>query len=187
MRAFIALPIDGQVRERLAETQSRIRAAAEALGLRLKWVSPEQLHVNLKFLGDIDPERAGLLSEAVRRCALAEAPISTRLGTLAAFGPPRRAKVLVVGVSDPEGRIGRLARALEQAAEGLGVAAERRPFVPHVTLGRLREPSDVTGLLAKRFPTEQAVVLGRIDLYESTLTPQGARHTLVASEELRAR
>jgi len=184
MRAFIALPLAGEARERLAGTESRIRRYAEALGLRVKWTSPEQLHVNLKFLGDIDTEQARLLSDAMRRCALAELPIPASLEALSVFGPSRRAKVLVVGVSDPEGRIGRLAAALERAAEPLGVPAERRPFVPHVTLGRFREPSDATGLLAKPFGTEDAVVFDRIHLYESTLTPQGARHTLLAGEEL---
>jgi 2'-5' RNA ligase len=180
MRAFIALPVPAPTRAGLAESQRRLRGAAEALGLRVKWVRPEQLHVCLKFLGDIDAEAARVLGEAVVSRARQEAPVVASLTRLTAFGPPRRARVLAIGVDDPAGHIAELAAHFARAAEPLGIAPERRPFVPHVTFGRLRAPSDATRLLGESFETEQPVVFDQLVLYESTLTPAGPEHRLLA-------
>jgi 2'-5' RNA ligase len=110
-------------------------------------------------------------------------PLTARFTTLGAFSSPKRARVVVAELADPEGRIAALARAVALEAEKLGVPLEARAFRPHVTLARLKRPSDVREWLAHATLEPLRVVFDEFCLYQSLLDPAGGRYSVLARAE----
>lgn len=183
-RAFVALPLPGDALDAVLSLQDRLERRARSLKSSPRWLRREQMHVTLKFLGQI--ERAGVSLLAGALDAAAEcAPIDSALGDLDAFPSPRRARVIVAGFADPVGRLGDLAAKIDEAAEALDVESERRPFRAHVTLARLKPPGNVQRCLEGVEPEPTAVRFDRLCLYESELTPGGARYTVLHEARFR--
>jgi 2'-5' RNA ligase len=177
MRAFFAIDLPERERRLLAAAQERMRKAVRGVGP--KWVEPSQLHVTLKFLGDID---RGVESELVGMATASAAeipPLATRLETITTFGPPRRARVIVATLADPEGLFAALAARLEQAAVRVGVPAEGRQFVPHVTVARIQRPHDPSVYLAQAGLAPSEFVCHELTLYQSELRPAGPSYTVL--------
>ena len=178
MRAFLALEISPATRTALGEVIRRLRPHT----LRVKWVDPPQVHLTLVFFGDLPPEKLeGVKAAAARACA-ASAPFDFRVLGLGSFGQGGRMRVLWCGLDEPTGALAALHGALQAALEPLGFEPERRPFSPHLTLGRLREPSREEPL--RRALEEMAGFEAGMDraesliLFESTLTPRGPVYTV---------
>ena len=177
-RAFVAIPLPDAVRGRLGSIQDRLRPAQADV----KWVKPDQLHVTLKFLGELSDAARASLEGGLRAAAAAAAPLDLAvrgLGTFPASGAPR---VVWAGVAEATpGRLAALAAAVEAAAAAVGFPAENRPFAAHVTLGRGKSPRNARALrpLLERRPEPEAGSF-RADafvLYRSDLSPQGPTYT----------
>lgn len=176
MRAFLAVEIPSEVREAVGDVIRHL--SRETLGV--KWVRPEQLHLTLEFFADLAPECLPALEEAVSPAAAAFAPAPLRVRGLGAFRSGGRIRVLWAGIEDPGGRLSAFAGELRGALAARGVRGDDKPFRPHLTLGRLREPTRNPAL-------ERALSAGgdfqagpfvppRLTLFESTLTPEGPIH-----------
>lgn len=169
VRAFLALAFDEPMRARLAEALERLRR--EVAGVR--WLSPEAIHLTLRFLGPSTPEALDRLSPGVERAARACPPCAAGIegaGFFPPHGPPR---VIWAGLALPPSVI-ELQAECERAAVAAGFESEDRPFRPHLTLGRWRErvrrpPAPALDLGTTR--------LGPVILFKSDLRPQGAVHT----------
>jgi 2'-5' RNA ligase len=174
IRAFVALGLPIAVKDALAAAQAAMRRRAERGRLHPRFIQPTALHVTLKFVGWIDPDKVGQLSEALD--VASDPPIETRLLRLVAFGSARRARIVAAELDDPQGRIAGLAEHFEARAEELGIARETRPFRPHVTLIRIKRPGDVGDWLeaAELAPVEAA--LDEVVLYQSILHPTGSEY-----------
>lgn len=170
MRAFFALALPAEVRAELAALRTDVGKA--------RWVAPAQLHVTLRFLGEIDePTERRLIDEVESR----RAPWPTlRLVVrgVGVFGAPRKPRVLWAAL-DPVEPLRRIAEDLEQAVRAVGLPPEDRPFTAHVTLARLTrpDPARVAELVRARatFAT-QPFDARALTLYSSTLTATGAVH-----------
>lgn len=145
-----------------------------------RWTPASNQHVTLKFLGATPAEEVDAVS---RVCALVAAgcqPASVRLTGFGAFPSARRARVLWIGIEDPDGILQRLAIALDRDLEPLGFAAEERPYRPHLTLARLKSPARVADLLtAAPAPGLQPFAIDHVSLYRSRLSPRGAQYELL--------
>lgn len=166
IRAFVALRIDPELRDRISETTRRLKQ--EVTGVR--WVGTDNLHLTLRFLGQSSPpalEALGVtLGSAAAACPPCKAPVSG-LGMFPERGSPR---VLWLGLALPEAVL-RLQEACEAAAVAAGFEPERRPFRSHLTLGRFREKAPRPVL------PSQDLGLARLDtlvLFKSTLQRAGA-------------
>ncbi|HEX8097339.1 MAG TPA: RNA 2',3'-cyclic phosphodiesterase, partial [Pyrinomonadaceae bacterium] len=140
----MALP--KEVRARAAGHIARLRAAVP--DVRASWDRAEKLHVTLKFLGEVEAQRAERLSSAAARAARASGPFQLTIegtGTFPPHGPP---KVLWVGVGDNSGGLARLQQRLEDECSKEGFTREQRAFHPHLTLARLRRPQGARRLAA---------------------------------------
>jgi 2'-5' RNA ligase len=126
VRLFAAAELPGEVRAALAGWGAAVGDP------RLRPVGEDSLHVTLVFLGEQPDDAAARLGAAVVACA--EGPVRAGLGD-PVWLSPGRPHVLAVGLTDPDGALGAL-RA--RAVAALGVADERRPFLPHVTVARVR-------------------------------------------------
>jgi RNA 2',3'-cyclic 3'-phosphodiesterase len=184
MRLFVAINFTSKDRQRMGRAARRMRDAE----LPVRWVEPDQIHMTLKFLGEVRPERVEAVKLAVARVAAKTQSFTLRLGGSGAFPTTRRPKVIWLGVdASPELRC--LKHDLEWELAPLGFAREVRAFHPHVTLGRARLDAragdfrgfeDVVG--ATDFKAE--ITVRSVDLMKSTLSAKGARYEKVLSAKL---
>lgn len=187
-RLFAAVPLPGPLRRELFAASGAIaRLLPDSVFRR---VPPDNLHLTLRFFGPeegpVDRGRiAARLRERLETCC--PGPLSLKAAEVSAFGSLRRARIVWVGLVEdgvPEGEPGRLLplqREVETVARDLGLAPETRPFVPHVTLGRLRVPSRLAAgdLSAARSPAPNAAwsapfTVREFGLFASFLGPGGA-------------
>lgn len=179
-RAFVAIHLDDASRAALRDEIEHLRRAAP----HVAWVAAENLHVTLKFLGNVEPGLlrgiSGSLEEAVREAS----PFDLEIRGLGAFPSPSRPRVVWAGLAAGRELMAALAERVERALEPLGFPGEDRPFSPHVTLGRVREPRK-DPRLARLIEAGDALEFGvvRVDsvwLMRSDLSPRGARYSEIA-------
>lgn len=190
MRLFVAAWPDEELRAELAGRLAALRHAvpwqAEA---SVRWVLPENLHVTLHFLGDVDPGRAPELVERLGR-ALRDAPdFPVRLAAFGAFPPRGSPRVIWVGMDTGAAELEALASRTESVlVDGGFLEPSERPFRAHVTLGRSKGPRGLERLLprlAEPSPLGGAHRLTEVRLVESRLDPRGAKYVPVARFPLR--
>lgn len=186
MRAFVAVQIAPSVRNKLLELQGELRAA----DADVKWVEEGNVHLTLKFLGWVADETVeklkGLLAAETPRWP-ALALHYAGLGTFPERGTPR---VVWAGCAGDVETLGKLAGAIEAAAEAVGVPREDRPFSPHLTIGRVKSPRNARRLVEivekhRQTPLGQDEVR-EVVLFESKLRPSGPIYEVRATFPLRA-
>ncbi len=189
IRAFIAVDISPQLQQALADL---IRDLQQRMGnFPLKWVPPENIHLTLKFLGDISVRNLRLIQEMLAREAALYPPFEFSAGTLGAFPNTRHPRVIWVGVQAPQ-VLYNLQESIERVMARLGYPPDTRPFHPHLTLARMSrtaraEDIRALGLMLRK---EQVGYLGstrvnEVHLYQSDLRPTGAVYTRLFSARLR--
>ncbi|GMV04738.1 MAG: RNA 2',3'-cyclic phosphodiesterase [Gemmatimonadota bacterium] len=184
MRAFIALNLPKKERQRVHRAARLLREE----DMPVRWVDPDNLHVTLKFLGEVRPERVGAVEETLARVAQGTPPFPLALAGFGAFPTIRRPRVIWLGVdATPELRC--LKQDLEWALADCGFEAETRAFHPHLTLGRA-DPRDGAGafrgldevVAGLEFHAE--VRMHSVDLMRSHLSRAGARYSVVTNARL---
>lgn len=184
MRAFVALNLPDDVRDALWAAVAPLRE----LGLPVKWVRGDGIHVTLKFLGDVADEREGELAAALRRAAQGARTLPLALGGFGVFPDYRRPRVVWAGIA-PEPGLEVLQHRVEQEFAPLGFPTEARAFRPHVTLGRAARDAragDFAGLEAAlgRLQFATTALVTALDLMQSTLQSTGAVYKVRHSERL---
>ncbi|MBI2422398.1 MAG: RNA 2',3'-cyclic phosphodiesterase [Candidatus Hydrogenedentes bacterium] len=185
MRAFLAIELPAPVREALWRAAAPLRAS----GVAARWVTADALHLTLRFFGELEAGQAAMLLAELRGAYAGQAPLRLRLEGWGVFPSLRRPSVVWAGVACEEGDLIALQRLAEASALRVGLAPESKPFHPHVTLGRIRNPScaaELPALLAAlTAPETDAFEAGHVSLLQSTLTPGGAIHAPLAEIELK--
>lgn len=164
----------------MAEALARARPALPARsGGGPRWAVRDQWHLTLEFLGAVR-ELAPVVT-ALAGAAGAEPRFGFRLGAAGAFPRPRRARVIWIGAGEGAGPLARLASAVETALTPVGYAAGARPFRPHLTVARLRDPADVRAALDAIGPgaVGPAWTVEELVLFESRLSPRGATYSVL--------
>ncbi len=176
VRAFFAVELPEAVRVEAARVAAALR---DEVGEGVRLTPAENLHLTLKFLGDL-PQHAlpKLLARAAARLA-PERPFEVTLAGLGAFPNARAARVLWVGAAQGAAPLAKLARKLEAAGKGVGAQRERRPFHAHLTLARLREPRRVP-IERLPAPDSSGFSVEEVVLYESRLSSSGASYSPLA-------
>lgn len=161
--------------------QDRLKATGADVG----WVRPENLHLTLKFLGQVEEDRLDAIGKAVAQAAAGCGPVHLVFQCLGAFPRPREARVVWMGLSHGAETLAALQARIEAGLESLGFAREARPFTAHLTLGRVRGPAHreqlaraLTGATAEALGE---MVLDRIELMKSDLSASGARYSILQS------
>lgn len=182
MRLFIAVRVPFS--HSLGELVSELRACPG----RVKWVEEENFHLTLRFLGEVPEALVEAvdrgLEEAVRGFPATEAVLKG----VGAFPSLRRPRVIWVGM-EPVEPLKELQRRVESSMQGLGFEREKKPFQPHVTLGRVKRLEGDSRCFEEVSSRWEGRVLGevpveRIHLIESTLTPRGPRYTVLRTYKL---
>lgn len=134
IRAFVALSLTPDTRRRLVGAQDQLGDEQR----RIKWVSYENLHLTMKFLGEVSPEVLKSVSDAVRTAATLSPVASFTVRGLGVFPPRGTPRVIWAGVEERIPTLLDLQEKLEDGLGALGIAREKKRFSPHVTLGRVR-------------------------------------------------
>lgn len=134
-RTFVAVLIDEHIRESISRVQNEVKKLAPDV----KWVAPENLHVTLKFLGDVQEDALPEVFSAVEKAAGSVRSFELAMSGLGAFPNPQRARVVWVGAEKGREELIELAAAVEAELVSTGFAREEKPFKAHVTIGRIRD------------------------------------------------
>jgi 2'-5' RNA ligase len=145
-----------------------------------RWIPSENQHVTLKFLGSTEEGLVADVAGACRELAASYAPSPLGLDGLGVFPSRKRARVLWLGVGDPDRLLASLAAGLDERLGPLGFARETRTFSAHLTVARFRTPQSV-GQLPDLPPAPPAFSLAGFELWRSHLSPGGARYERLAS------
>jgi RNA 2',3'-cyclic 3'-phosphodiesterase len=188
LRAFIAVEIPAEIQQKIDRETSHFRRGIDPL---VRWVSTGNMHLTLKFLGDVAPSAVEFLVHMLRNEAENIPCFSMQLTTLGSFPNIRQPRVIYIGIQAPAELVA-LQRAVESAARRLGYDGEERPFSAHLTLGRVRQ--NVTAVdrqkIRHAIESTQVDLLGtaRVDsvhLYKSELKPGGSVYSRLYSAPLR--
>jgi 2'-5' RNA ligase len=185
IRAFVALPAPEPLCQALGAAQSSLLERAAGARQRPRAARPDQLHLTLKFLGDVAPGQVAYLESAVANAA-SQTAVNVRLTGLAGFPAPHKARVLVAELDDSGGGLAALAAEAERAAISVGVPAETRAFRPHITIARLRQPANASYWLEAPVPECAPCQFDRIVLYRSILKPSGPEYVVLTEARLGA-
>lgn len=187
IRAFIAVDIPPAIQRNIQQVADRLR---QPIGDAVRWVPASNIHLTLKFLGDISPSSVDMLAQMLRAEADSCLAFDFTVGGLGSFPNSKRARVLWVGVQAPAG-LEALQRGIESACARLGYESDPRPFSPHLTLGRVRDHIAASDQQKIQKTLEEAKIdsLGtaRVDsvhLYKSDLKPGGSVYTKLFSAPL---
>lgn len=185
IRTFIAVELSAEVKAVLVRAQETLKRAPS--GRLVRWVSPDGIHLTLKFLGDVSPSRVDEISHVLTQTCRPFKPFELSLSHTGFFPDAHRLRVVWVGMSGAVEQLGGLQRSVEDGLSSLGFPPEGRGFQPHLTLGRVRDlaRSAEREELAKRVLAaqvdEQARMLVReVHLIRSDLRPSGAVYTTLA-------
>lgn len=168
MRLFIAIELPVELKRALGKLKSDLPGA--------RWVSAEQIHLTLAFLGEVEEANVERLRAELARIHLP--PFTLTLTGTGCFPHRQRPRVLWVGLA-PQPRLTELAAAVQAAILACGLPVEDRPFSAHITLARLKFPAaqEVGIFLAQPLPTPlPTLAVHDFILFESRLTPHGAEH-----------
>ena len=189
LRVFIAIELPIQLQDALEKQITRLR---QSLGDDLvRWIPPQNMHLTLKFLGNIAVSHVEFLKQLLTQTADSHSQFDLQIGGLGSFPNSKRARILWAGIHAPTG-LASLQKSLETGTTRLGYEKEERPFSPHLTLGRVRQSIDPAGQQKIRtiLDTIQLGNIGsaRVDsihLYNSEPQTSGSVYTKLFSAPLK--
>ena len=187
VRCFVAVDVPPGVRDELVAVQMALRRRLRRADVR--WATPDQLHLTLKFLGTVPDDRVAAISAALDEVVTGAAPLALTAAGLGAFPSLGSARVLWAGITAGSADAAALAAGVDRATASLGFPPEARPFRCHLTLGRVRSPGGGRGVgdavRAIGSPVFGSWIASELVLYESRLRPTGALHVPVSRHALR--
>lgn len=188
LRAFIAVEIPLEIREAVCRATVPLQ---KGVGSIVRWVPMENMHLTLKFLGDVSPANVEILSQMLHAEAQLFHCFDLRLSGLGSFPNLKRPRVIYIGIQAPT-TLEALQRGIESSSHRLGYESEERGFSPHLTIGRVKQNVTATEQQTIRRALEETRIdsLGtaRVDsvhLYKSDLKPAGSVYTRLYSASLK--
>jgi 2'-5' RNA ligase len=179
MRLFVALSIPAEVREKIASLIWNLRRT----DAKPRWVPAGNLHVTLKFIGEVRPEKVPAIGEALATIRAAQ-PLTLAFRGVGFFPSVRRPTVAWIGIEAPPA-LANLAAEVNRSLAPLGLPPEGKPFVPHLTIARFKRnrlSSDLQAAIEKRQNQDfGAFTTAEIHLIESRLKSSGAEYTTLRS------
>ena len=184
-RMFCAFELPENLRTRIQEHAKRVREAAPDVAA--SWSRPENIHLTLKFFGNVDPARVLVISAAAERVVKEFPPLQIAVGQTGVFPRPSRPQVLWIGVGDQSGALQKLQQRLDDEFALEGFSKEDRPYRPHLTIARIRRPQKVNRLADVHLGLEFSNVtlsLSELILFRSELSPKGSKYTAISRHRL---
>jgi 2'-5' RNA ligase len=180
VRNFIAIELPDEVKEALRAALALIKPTLEDSAIR--WVPSENIHLTLKFLGEISADQKAAIQLALDRSCKGREKIPILLSGFGCFPNPYKPRILWIGLQDPSGGLRELQESVEDECAALGFERERRQFKPHLTLARIKGPINLTASIEALISSTEwdeiaAFSVDRVALMKSDLLPAGAQYT----------
>jgi len=177
IRAFLAIDLPASLRPGLGRVQEELKKSAADV----RWVPVGNIHLTLKFFGQLPEGEVEPLTQAAKEVAAAQAPFKLQITGAGAFPSLNNPRVVWVGIGGEVLSLAEFYRRLETALAALGHLPEGRPFHPHLTLGRVRSPGGRERLtkILKGLPVPDwpPFKVNELILFRSNLSPQGSTYT----------
>jgi len=185
-RVFCAVEVPEPVRQLVLRHIAHLREVVP--DAKASWGRDANLHLTLKFLGEIPQSSVPHISTAASRAVVGLAPFSIRLEQTGTFPKQGQPRVLWIRINDFSGKLGELHARLEDECVNLGFAKDDRPFHPHLTLARLRQPWQARTLAATHReldfePTQ--IPVPELLVIRSELSNEGSKYTVISRHPLR--
>ncbi len=177
VRVFFAIDLPQEAKQQVDDYMSLLKKEIKSHAIR--WSRPENLHITLQFLAEVQSTDLNLLLEKVKLAVQGFGEkLNFELGALRVFPDPYRPRVIVLDVT-PQAALTHLSEAIGQGIRECHYQTEDRPFRAHLTLGRIKQPK---GLNLGFLHDTPAINLGMITLHEVTLfrsepQPDGSRYS----------
>jgi len=186
IRAFLAIEPPENVLQKISVLQDKLKSEISG---RLSWTRPQGQHLTLKFFGDISKEDINNISTAVQKRVVAETKLNLKVEKLGVFPDARRPRVLWCGVTGDVEKLIALQKKLDSDFAALGFPAEDRSFKAHLTLARIKDSRDMTGM-SEALKKHNEFIAGdliadKLFLFQSNLSPQGTVYTKLAEFAMR--
>ena len=180
LRSFIAIELSETLKNELTGLQLKLKKC----GADVRWIKPENIHLTLKFLGDIEEQIVENIVKTIKGTCKEFKPFSIDIKGTGLFPNPRSPRVLWVGVNGSEDVI-RFQGEIKDRMSALGFKREKRRFIPHLTLGRFKSPQGKGPLLEKiellKSSSFGIINVLTISLMQSELSPAGAQYRRLAN------
>ena len=173
VRAFLAIALKQEIKNRLADLQSELRAKVD----NVRWSNPENLHLTLHFFGDTSQENLEKIKASMLSVKRNLRPFKVSIRGLGGFPGLQRSRVVWLGL-EPQAKLIRLHREIQYALQEVGLSPDTRLYSPHLTIGRARRASvDLSKVAVTLNDTTLGdLEINQITLYESRLKTGGAEH-----------
>jgi 2'-5' RNA ligase len=188
IRAFIAINLSPEIARKLESILIDLQRKLK--GVPVRWVPVDNIHITLKFLGDVSVSNLDMLKKIIAAEAARHTSFEISARDLGAYPSLKRARVIWVDVKAPPD-LASFQRALDQETARLGYPGEDRPFSPHLTLGRVSRNASsddlhrISTVLAETKPGVLGTALiNSVYLYRSDLLPSGAVYSALFNSEL---
>jgi 2'-5' RNA ligase len=179
---FIGIELDDAVTARAGDAALELKARLGALapGFTARWIDRANLHVTLWFIGEVADSRAAAITGALGS-PFDVGPFRLEVGGCGAFPPSGAPRVLWIGITRGIEPMRDLYGRIENRLRPLGFPAERRPYTPHLTIARVKDPGRAPGRLIRQTITAAPAVCGEsavsaVTLFRSRLSPRGAAY-----------
>ncbi len=176
MRLFVAIELPNEIKAQLASLQKELRQAQA----EVSWTKPENLHLTLKFLGEVSSERVKLIEQACLEATRGCKPLLLTTQETGFFPNARRPRVVWAGLQGDSADLQALHKSLEAQLATLGFAREEKPFHPHLTLGRVKTMKNIQQLVSRTEAYQLpllAFTVSELVLMQSQLHPSGSIYT----------
>jgi len=187
IRSFIAIELPGTIQEKLEQVIKDLRSQGT---LPIRWVPSRNIHLTLKFLGDVPEEQLESIGQMLGEEAACHQPFEIRISKLGAFPNALKPRVIWLGI-EKSTVLGELQQSIEEGTISLGFPRENRRFHPHLTLGRVkrnashRDIKEISLMLNEQEITNLAVVqVDSVCLFRSDLRPGGAVYSILSTANL---
>lgn len=169
MRTFIALELPGEIKQEIAQIQQELKKA----GIEAKWVRSEITHLTLAFLGSITPNKVDTINNSLEAATSGVSPIRLQFHQVGCFPSPAKARVVFVDLQGELGKLHALALKIRKVLEKEKIWFDKKPFVSHATLGRIRKKQNLTKLIKEIKIRKIKFMARKIVFYQSSLTESG--------------
>jgi len=187
MRTFIAIELPEEIKSSLGRLQEELKAS----NADVKWVEPNNIHLTLKFLGEIDDKKLDKVTKIIDGAAKENDKFKVYISSLGAFPKIDYPRVIWVSIDTGDKETKQIAKDLEEGMAKIGIPREDRPFSSHITIGRTRSSLNRENLVrdlknkAELGGKKLEFYATKITLFKSTLTPKGPIYEALKESNLK--
>jgi RNA 2',3'-cyclic 3'-phosphodiesterase len=180
MRTFIAIPLHNEAKKELSLLQGRFKKS----DVDVKWVNPKDIHLTLRFLGDVEENKLTQIKRSLTRAVKKHGQFDLCLKKLSALPTLIYPKTIIVNANDEKRSCQALQKSVSMAIKKIGFEKEHRAFLPHITLGRVRSDKNKKALInliekEKDFSLGAKIPIKCIVLFSSLITQRGPVYSIL--------